>query len=120
MAGNCVLTGSIAFDKPLEPEAGTIARVLVEDVTLADAASVAVAQVNLPLSAMAAASGSLPFTLTVPEVDASRRYAVRVHIDRSGNGRIEAGDQISTQSYPVLTQGSPQAELRVAVVPVRG
>ena len=119
MAEQHVLTGAIAFDKPFNPQGGGVAHVLVEDVTLADAASTAVARVSLPLSAVPAESSALPFTLTVPDVDATRRYAVRVHIDRSGNGRIEPGDQISVQSYPVLTQGA-QSDVTVAVVPVQG
>jgi len=117
VAENCVLTGSIAFRQPFHPEAGTVAHVLVEDVTHADAASISVARESLPLSSVATENTLLPFRLTVPDVDASRRYAVRVHIDRSGSGRVEPGDQISTQSYPVLTQGS-QSYVTVAVVPV--
>lgn len=119
MAEQHILTGSIAFGKPLVAQAGSVAHVRVEDVTLADAASTAVAQVNLPLSGVVAHSTSLPFTLTVPDVDAARRYAVRVHVDHSGNGRVEPGDQISVQSYPVLTQGA-QSDVTVAVVPVQG
>lgn len=119
MAEQHVLTGSIAFDPPFVPQGGGVAHVLVEDVTLADAAGRAVAQVHLPLSGLAADSASLPFALAVPDVDATRRYAVRVHIDHAGNGRVEPGDRISVQSYPVLTQGG-QSDVTVAVVPVQG
>jgi uncharacterized protein (DUF2141 family) len=35
------------------------------------------------------------------------RYAVSVHIDVDGNGKINSGDFINMESYPVLTYGYP-------------
>jgi hypothetical protein len=106
VADDRVVNGTVMFAQALPP-VGAVVHVLVEEVTRADAAATVAARLDTPLSAAMASGRSLAFSLPVPNVDAAKRYTVRVHVDRSGNGRIEAGDQISTRSYPVLTQGAP-------------
>ena len=87
----------------------------VEDVSRADAPSRVVAERRLedvPLDGR-----PLAFEVQVPddEIDERGMYSVRVHVDVSGSGQVEAGDMITTQSYPVLTGGNPDE----ADVPVR-
>ncbi len=38
--------------------------------------------------------------LDVGEPDPRARYAIRVHVDTSGSGMVEAGDYVTTRSYP--------------------
>lgn len=83
--------------------AGGVVHVVVEEVTRADAPATVAARLDLQCEEIDVA----PLLLRVPDVDASKRYSVRVHVDRTGNGRIKPGDMISTQSHPVLTQGAP-------------
>lgn len=104
--GERVVTGRIVFADAARA-LGSVVHVLVEEVTRADAASTVAARLDLPVGATLPADRALPFAVPVPDVDPAKRYAVRIHVDRSGDGRIASGDQISTQSHPVLTQGSP-------------
>lgn len=82
-------------------------RVKVEDVSRLDAAAVAIAETVLPLAAGAAAGADIAFSITVPATDERATYVVRAHVDTSGSGDISAGDLVSSQAYPVLTQGHP-------------
>jgi putative lipoprotein len=80
--------------------------VQVEDVSRADVPSVVIAdqrQSGVPLRSGAI----LRFAVEVPDdlVDERDSYSIRVHIDLTGSGEVEAGDLISTRSYPVLTRG---------------
>jgi uncharacterized lipoprotein YbaY len=80
------------------------AQVTVEDVTVADASSVVVAEtvlVDLDPSRPAVAE------LEVGEVDPAASLVVRVQVTPGGRKAlgIERGDLITTQSHPVLTRG---------------
>jgi hypothetical protein len=112
-----VLRGTVKFEQDLPAAGGTVMHVLVEAVPHADAAATIVARLDLPLGNAVPMGAVLPFSLPVRRVDTAGRYEVRVHVDRSGTGRVARGDHLSTRSCPVLTQGWPDvAEL--AVVPV--
>lgn len=95
----------------------TPARILVEleDVSRADAPSRVVASRQLEAGSLSG-SDVIPFVLEVPTdaLDESNDYSLRAHLDLNGSGRIERGDYITMQSYPVITRGSPN-ELRVKV-----
>lgn len=99
------VTGTVHLAEALP--AGATLHIYVEDVSRADAAATRVAELATPLDRPLAAGASLPFALNVPEVDARVRYNVRVHLDATGSGTVTSGDQITTQSYPVLTPGAP-------------
>jgi hypothetical protein len=80
------------------------ARVTVEDVTLADASSVVIAERvldDLAVDQPAVAE------VEVGEVDSKADLIVRVHVTDAGRPTrdVEAGDLVSTQSHPVLTHG---------------
>ena len=117
-AEDAVVDGTVVFADAL-PAGGAVMHVFVEDVTHADAAARIAARLDVALPGAIARGQAVPFRLNVGQVDAGRHYSVRVHVDRSANGRIETGDHISTQSYPVLTRGS-LSTASVAVVPVVG
>jgi putative lipoprotein len=91
----------------VEFQAGTADLIVqVEDVSRADAPSVVVGEQRIsrvPLRAGAV----LPFAVAIPAglVDPNRSYSVRAHLDVSGSGKVDVGDLITTQSYPVLTKG---------------
>lgn len=108
-----LVTGHAVLSCPLA-EGAHLLRVLVEDVSRADAAAATAGRIVLQVNGPLPAGTILPFEVPVGAIDPSARYSVRAHLDLSGNGRIEAGDLISTQSHPVLTQGAPDgAEVRL-------
>jgi uncharacterized lipoprotein YbaY len=108
------VSGEVTWGQ-VNPVQGATVRVLVEDVSFADASSTVVASHVTPGVDIDGRGGSLPFSLPVPDVDPRHDYSVRAHVDANGDGEIGVGDLISMQSHPVLTQGH---SLQV-VVPVR-
>jgi putative lipoprotein len=92
--------------------------VQVEDVSRADAPSIVVGEQRIPRVPLQAGM-VLPFTVEIPaeRIVPSHSYTVRVHVDMSGSGKVETGDLITMQSYPVLTQGYGN-EANVTVKPV--
>jgi putative lipoprotein len=94
---------TLVVEEPLPRRAAV--RVVVEDVSLADAPARTVAERVLPPGS--AVPG--PVRLTVDQVDPRARYAVRVHVDTDGSGTVSRGDLVSTASHPVLTFGHPTA-----------
>ena len=108
--GTVVLPG----DAPI-PDSATV-RVLVEDVSRADAPSLVIREWRNAETQLKARA-ELPFVVEVPasRIDPRHSYAVRVHVDVSGTGVVRPGDFVSTQAHPVLTRGHGD----VARVPVR-
>lgn len=102
------LSGRIAFQEPIAAHAATV-RVLVEDVTHADARATVVAEVTIPLAQPLTAGQALPFALDVPVEGDAQGLNVRAHVDFSGDGTIVSGDRVSTQAHPVLTRGAPDS-----------
>jgi putative lipoprotein len=108
------VTGEIVLPSGELPPGAVTVRAKVEDVSRADAPSVVVGEQVQTLHL--AAGTVLPFAIDVPEdaVDERHRYSVSVHVDASGSGRLEQGDLLTTQSYPVMTGGHP-TQVRVQV-----
>jgi uncharacterized lipoprotein YbaY len=88
----------------------------IEDVSLADAPARLVASADFPVTAEGASLG--PFELDADLTPVSRDYAVRVHIDQTGDGQITPGDFVSTARHPVPTRADV-VELQVPVALVR-
>lgn len=86
----------------------------VRDVSMADAASTVLVSRRLRRVKLRP-GGRIPFTLDVPEAAPSASLSVRVHVDVDGDGRVSAGDLLSTRSYPVAPTG-PVGALQIAVV----
>jgi uncharacterized lipoprotein YbaY len=87
--------------------------VKVIDTTAADAPSADVASATFT----ATDGAPITFELQVPHVDATRAYSIVVHIDADGDGQTSAGDFITMESFPVLTDGHGSVvDVRVAQV----
>jgi uncharacterized lipoprotein YbaY len=52
-------------------------------------------------------------------IDFTRLYAISIHIDVDNNGKINSGDFINMESYPVITHGYPKKNVLVHVRQVR-
>ena len=101
-----IVRGRIVLDEGDQSLEGATLHVVLEEVSRADAPAREVGRVDLA-GAVLSASAPIGFTLAVPKLDPNARYEVRAHLDRSGSRAFSAGDQITTQSYPVLTRGFP-------------
>jgi uncharacterized lipoprotein YbaY len=106
MTGPREISGQVRVAEALDQPSSTL-YVRVEDVSRVDAAADVVAEIAIPIDHPLAAGTELPFTLTVPEIDDQAHYSVRAHLDTTGSRRIDDGDRISMQSYPVATFGHP-------------
>lgn len=85
----------------------SVVRVSLLDVTFTDRAATVVAEQRISAREIEAGRGSVRFELGAI-LDSRRRYSVSAHADLDGDGVVSAGDQISTESYPVGTFGYPQ------------
>jgi uncharacterized lipoprotein YbaY len=52
-------------------------------------------------------------------VDDRRSYAISVHVDVDNNGKINSGDFINMETYPVITHGFPKHSVLVRVKQVK-
>ena len=95
---------------------GVRVRVRIEEVSLADAPSQVVATADFPAPAPVGMLG--PFELDADLAPSRAEYALGVHVDQNGDGRVVAGDLVSTtrQSIPASTS-MHELEVPVTVVP---
>lgn len=108
------VTGRIWFDDTAGPFTGAVLRVKLEEISRADAAAREISQAVFPNYSHSADAPPADFSIESEQINASHRYEVRVHLDINGNGQYSAGDQITVQSYPVLTKGYPNViEIRL-------
>jgi hypothetical protein len=88
-------------------------RLLIEDVSEADAPARKIAEKILPeVTVLPGKHFTLTAEVPLDAIDPRRSYNVRVHLSMKGANTVQVGDLISTQSLPVLTHGRPS---RVAV-----
>ncbi len=109
-AGRPLVTGQVIITATTPAFDNATAHIYLEDISLADAPAVIVAETTLPMlrHALADADTTVPFTLITSNpapIDTRRYYAVRVWIDCDNNGQKSPGDLYSDQVYPVLTRG---------------
>jgi len=104
----CHVNGELVFDQDTKLFSGATAYVRFEDVSLQDAPSKVISEQIIrnvgydPLNPQ-----KIRFELVGDIADMQGTYAISVHIDLDGNGKINSGDFINMQSYPVLTHGYP-------------
>jgi len=116
-----LVNGEILLSQSLGSFSGATAHVYLEDVSLQDdSANVITEQSISNIDHEAGIENRVAFSLHSEHGEIAKpiaMYSVRVHITFHQDGRIHRGDYISTESYPVLTQGYPSAVLvRVTAV----
>ena len=101
-----LVTGRIVIARGHAGLADASVHISLDDVGRADAAAISVAATVIH---HVSAGTVLPFALFptpgAASIDPGRHYAVRVWVDRDGDGRPGPGDLHSDRSYPVLTRG---------------
>lgn len=107
-----LVKGEILLSKELGSFYGATAHVYLEDVTLLDAAAKVIAkQMIANLNHEAGTENRVEFSLPSAIVEFRARYSIRAHITLYNDEQIHCGDYISTESYPVLTDGYPNQVL---------
>lgn len=88
----------------------------VQDVSLADASSTLVNHQRLDNVALKP-QGRIRFNISVPDMELNRSLSLQVHIDLDGNGRIKAGDLLTTTNVSIPNRGTlPFLEVPVVVI----
>lgn len=85
----------------ITPVAGATLRVLVQDVSRADADAVTLAEHVRHDVSIPPGDDELNFSLDVTVPDPRARCAVFAHVDVDGSGELEVGDLISTEHIAV-------------------
>lgn len=107
-AFRATVTGEIILAKEMDSFFDAVVHIYLEDVSLQDNPSMIVAQQMIRnVSHEKKIESRLPFALHADNINKYLNYSVFVHIDMQGDGKINLGDYISMQSYPVLTLGYP-------------
>jgi len=122
-----VIKGDIIIDESVKSFSGATGYIRLEDITMQDAPSkLILQQVMKGLSYNSANISNhhnqqgLEFELIGDiVVDVRRSYAISVHIDVDNNGKINSGDFINMESYPVITHGYLKRGLLVRVKRVK-
>jgi hypothetical protein len=98
----------IRFPDQLPPNIQGTLRIAIENASMADAPATKLVESDIPHFAPTAGSYLRTSMVVRPEdMDTRAHYIVSAHLDRRGDGEMNSGDLISTQSHPVLTQGHP-------------
>ena len=96
------LEGEIVFDQPPQLPPGTVVRIALQDTSEADAPAKVVAELVLKGAAREANErGRVRFVLPFEPVDERASLTLSAHVDLNGGGRLQKGDYINMQSYPV-------------------
>jgi putative lipoprotein len=107
-----LVTGQVKFQQEPPKFSSALLTVKLSDVSLADAPSQVIAIHTQSIGAEDI--NTLTFELTpngnTPEINPKSTYSVSAHISLHPNdnpSEIRQGDYLTTQIYPVLTQGHP-------------
>jgi hypothetical protein len=96
------ITGNLLFDGDLKIEKNAKIRLTVIDTTMQT--DEVVYRQELPFDASSLAVFKyLPFELRDAELDRSRSYILKAHLDQNGNEQEDVGDYLSTTSHPIVT-----------------
>jgi uncharacterized lipoprotein YbaY len=92
-------------------------RIRLVDTTQADAAAEAIADQTIHRVSLGGddAGDSVSFGFEAPDLSPGRQYSVAAHVDVSGNGEIEVGDYLTTESVLV----EPRSATTQLEIPVR-
>jgi hypothetical protein len=102
---SALVTGQIWFDESAGPFIGATLRIKIEEVSRADAAAREVSKLVIPNRSNKPGDPPFEFAIKPGPINPAHRYELRIHLDLNGDGEYTPGDQITMQSYPVLTRG---------------
>ncbi len=102
-----IVDGEILIDEVSILDKATI-YIRIEDTSRADTSSEIIFEKILTnvIIGSQQSKHAIPFSLSIPSVQRSDLYTVSVHIDTNGNGKLDEGDYINMESYPLPLRGS--------------
>ena len=103
-----MLSGEVSFaaQPELPPEA--VLRIRLLDTTYTDAPALVLSELLVNDVAAAANAGRpVAFRVQAEGVHPRSTYTLMAHVSLTGGEKIQPGDYMSTQSYPVITFGHP-------------
>ena len=108
-----LLRGTLNFDRDPRLTADSKIRVVVEDFGApnADIARIVEKEIDFDPDKLSVFKYST-FEIGNFEMEKDRKYNLAAHVDVNGNGKVEDGDFITSQIYPVTT-GLEQFDLQV-------
>jgi len=113
-----ILEGEIHVEGGILPFSGATIYLRIEDVSRADAPSIVIVEKILKdISIDAKSPRNIPFSIHLPTEWERMRYALSVHIDVDGDGKISIGDYITSRNYPIENSDCSQ-RLEVSVIRV--
>ena len=113
-----LLKSNLIFPQSTRIFPQAVGYIRLEEVSRADTPSNIISeQVIRKISDKIRTENRLEVNLYGPNLNRRLNYAVNVHIDSDGNGQINRGDYINTESYPVLTFGrSNQVTVKLKLI----
>jgi putative lipoprotein len=99
------VSGEIALPNDFPKARGADVLIEVRDVSLVDAPSIVVAHTTLK-DVDLKPSGSISFSLPVPEVPDARSLEIRIHISLDKSDIVKRGDLLTTMSHQIPSRGS--------------
>lgn len=111
---NATLSGTVTYRERIPLRLDAVIRVRLEDVSLADAPALVLAETEFPAKGL---SVPVPFELQYDpkRIDLRNRYAVRAEIRGGGNELLWT----TTTMHPVLTADAPADGVEIQVEQVR-
>ena len=105
---------TVTVDIPADADLFGVAVVALEDISLADAPSVEIARVEMPVEQLAGQGNTVDVFLPLP-LDGTIDVTATVHIDVDENGAFSQGDWIS----PELAMVTPETQSNIVLGLVR-
>ncbi|MBB3192491.1 YbaY family lipoprotein [Halomonas cerina] len=100
--------GVLILGQEVASFSGATVRVYIEEVSRMDAPAEILAKESISdVHHQAGKASCLDFALRAGPVDPAAHYSVRAHVDLDNNGKLDPGDLVTVESYPVLTFGHP-------------
>lgn len=112
--GRRLLRGRVVLPAGAEPFAGAVVTVAVEDVTYADAPARVLARRVMEGVSWEGEAAGIAFELRVPKLEERSRYALRVHVDVDGDGKVSLGDYLNMERVRV-EPGAGRGEIEAPV-----
>lgn len=110
-----LLTGNAIFPEDPMLDDSSVVRLYLEDITTSKVGVIRVAEETVSFDSSLSIFKYLTFEFGGFDLDPSRQYRLGMHVDKNGNGKVEPGDYVTKDEYPILT-GLEEISIQLARV----